>query len=296
MISRCVEDALHLFSYGAPYNIDLRVFAFLSLDEFDHFSIDGLYINKANLCAVKSVCSDALKRNELVQILIKYGLATEQPDGFLSMHELQLEILRDYIYPQNNWSFYIYVALGDFADAGNVNWLHYHQHEAYIARHWEDRARQNIASVSVVELLTLQRQEARVSLLIQEFVARLRDNPIITIAEFNEKEYSIRCAIKDMTDTYVAVEEKVAEPNLIIDFLYRLIETEVFYRSMGLYWPATIAIYFSLHALYLAFMRWGYDSTIDLLRYGNNTNSRKGNLEKLLQEIRKCFPPHYIIK
>ena len=93
-ISLCVEDAIHLFSYGSPSDIDLRTLACVPYQDEDY----ELFIQDArspenHFKELREVCADPFQRNELARALITYGLMTEQPDGLLAMHELQQEVL-----------------------------------------------------------------------------------------------------------------------------------------------------------------------------------------------------------
>ena len=281
-LALCAEDVLHLFAYGAPYDIDLRALAFLPLDELGQY---------ARLEKTKSICENDLKRDELARTLVTYGLMTEQPDGFLSMHELQQEVLKTDILQEADWSRLLYLALSDYADTKKAVWLHYFQHEAYIAKHWTDLAKRSEISESANAVFTLYHRKAQTSLLIERFRERLLDNPEISEAEFHERDFSIRTAIKELVAAYADAEAKAASIDDLGDYMDRLLEALGFYRALRLYVPATTVIMYALHALYQGFNRCGEDAVIaDSAAYSHDSDLNNGYLGRLLREIKLCLP------
>ena len=281
-VSLCTEDVLHLFAYGAPYDIDLRALSFLPLDELGQY---------ARLDETKNICESDLNRDDLARTLVTYGLMAEQPDGFLSMHELQQEVLKNDIFQETDWSHLLFLTLSDYADTKKAVWLHYYQHEAYIAKHWEDLAKRNKVSDSAKAVFALYHRKAQTSLLIERFRERLLGNPEISESEFHERDISIRTAIKEMVEAYADAEAKAASIDDLDDYMDRLLEALGFYKALRLYLPATAVIMYALHALYQGFNRWGEDAVInDSIEYSNNSDLNNGYLGRLIREIKLCLP------
>ena len=114
-LSYCIEDILHLASYGNPYDIDIRIYSYLlpygdSEDDYGKEIINlrikdikeslGSRWNRIQILA--KCCQSDIWRDEITRILIKYGLA-KKAGVYLSMHELQQEIICKYIYKDDSW-------------------------------------------------------------------------------------------------------------------------------------------------------------------------------------------------
>ena len=135
-ISLCVEDVLHIFSYGAPLDIDLKALRFLETqgDAYENV-ISCCAASQNHLSELKEICADTLRRNELARTLITYALMGEQSNGLLSMHELQQEVLRNDVFQESEWVFFLYLALFDYSGTEEITALQYYQHEFYISQY-----------------------------------------------------------------------------------------------------------------------------------------------------------------
>lgn len=171
-ISLCVEDAVHLFSYGAPYDIDLRVLACVPFqdDDYEIFIQDALSPEN-HFEEIRQICADSLQRNELARTLIAYGLMTEQPDGFLSMHELQQEVLSFGVFSDRNWARFLYAAiLKDSFERDGAIVLHFYQHEYYITKHWMELSKRlQVPEQTIMNFINLHKK-AQTSLAVNRFM------------------------------------------------------------------------------------------------------------------------------
>lgn len=292
-ISRCVEVVLHLCAYGAPYNIDLRVFAYLPLDKFNGIFNSELNVDKPSIRAIKSICAGIQKRNGLIRTMITYGLVTEQPDGFLSIHEIQMEILRDYVYPQADWSCLVdsalnYYFMNTIDNSDIAIQLHFYQHKAYIAKFREISAR--LSSTSNAEHYALQYRARLVSLSIHEFIARLKDNPVLSVAEFNKSTDSIMLAVQEMLNAYIAIDEldhpSIDDLNFALGPLLLAIH---FFATFGCYNLSVNMIASTFPALHITFKRC--EKNIEIINV-----FKSAGWKKLVQETRKCLPPALLEK
>ena len=177
VISLCVEDVLHLFSYGAPYDIDLRTLAFVPFQDEDYDEFISSCVDEENhFGELKQIFADPLQRNELARALVAYGLMTEQPNGLLSMHELQQEVLKNEIFWQNDWARFFYAAvLIDFEQRNDAVWLYVYQHGFYVTKHWMEMSKRLNVSEKVVKNLTAWYQEAVAELEAEKNYAGTRD-------------------------------------------------------------------------------------------------------------------------
>lgn len=177
VISLCVEDVLHLFSYGAPYDIDLRTLAFVPFQDEDYDEFISSCVDEENhFGELKQICADPLQRNELARALVAYGLMTEQPNGLLSMHELQQEVLKNEIFWQNDWARFFYAAvLIDFEQRNDAVWLYVCQHGFYVTKYWMEMSKRLNVSEKVVKNLTAWYQEAVADLEAEKNYAGTRD-------------------------------------------------------------------------------------------------------------------------
>ena len=208
-VSLCVEDALHLFSYGAPYDINLKTLGFLDFEGemYDEF-IGACATTENHFKELKDICSDALKRNELARTLVTYGLMAEQPDGLLAMHELQQEVLKNDISPESDWARFLYAALCNYPTTEDKSWLHFSQHETYMTKHWMELSHRLGVSPWAVACFTLRYRRSQVELLMQQIKTILDDNPDMSQEEFEKLDDLLQAAIRETTKAYYAAEQE----------------------------------------------------------------------------------------
>lgn len=177
-ISLCVEDTIHLFSYGAPYDIDLRILACVPFQDEDYeILIHDAQSPENHFKELREICADSIQRNELARTLIVYGLMTEQPDGLLTMHELQQEVLSFEIFSDRNWSRFLYATvLKDSFERDGAIVLHFYQHEYYITKHWMELSKRLPVPDQTIINLTKRHIKAQTSLAVTRFMYWLDAN------------------------------------------------------------------------------------------------------------------------
>ena len=177
-ISLCVEDAIHLFSYGSPSDINLRTLACVPYQDEDY----ELFIKDArspenHFKEIREVCADPFQRNELARALITYGLMTEQPDGLLAMHELQQEVLSYEIFLDRIWARFLYAAaLKDYFEQDGAILLHFYQHEYYFTKFWMELSKRFSIDEPVATNMINRHKKAKTSLAVTRFMYWLNEN------------------------------------------------------------------------------------------------------------------------
>lgn len=171
-ISLCVEDTIHLFSYGAPYDIDLRVLACVPYQDEDYEEfIQDAFSPENHFEEIREVCADPIQRNELARTLIAYGLMAEQPDGLLAMHELQQEVLSYEVFPERVWARFLYAAALKYCfEHRDATVLHFYQHEYYFTKFWMELSKRLQVSEQVVTNMISRHKKAKTSLAVTRFI------------------------------------------------------------------------------------------------------------------------------
>lgn len=297
-VSAIVAELLHLCSYCAPDHIDLRAFGFLRVkDKRGAVTLSEGYLKQFGqshtqlIQEINDICSDDLKRNRFSRILVKYALMRTDSDGLLSMHELQQEVIREVIFPEDVCQL-TFIAFQNYSlqyEKYNRSYCYCLSHIAAAAKYRADAAEKSGASQDQINRLKLLSSVQQIRLSVDEFRILVLERA--SDAEMEPAHNAVLDAVKQTTASLSGFADQDIELGLFTYVIDGINYALSFYAETDMLNGALAFARFSLGTVYYAINKYGIDIVLDseMEDARLDFDSHQGFIGDLLEILKKCL-------